>query len=70
MVKGGAVVTNKCVGTESSKISTFDLQQTKIFESSLFSFGQYSDDTTALLYIVKKGGTRNQMLLKLRKEIW
>ena len=27
--KGGTVVTHKCVGTESSKISTFDLQQTK-----------------------------------------
>ena len=69
MVKGGTVVTHKCVGIESSKISTFDLQQTKIFESSLFSFGQHLDDTTALLYIVKKRGTRNQMLLKLRKEI-
>ena len=37
MVKGGTVVTYKCVRTESSKISTFDLQQTKIFESSSFS---------------------------------
>ena len=37
MVKGGTVVTHKCVGAESSKISTFDLQQTKILESSSFS---------------------------------
>ena len=36
MVKGVIVVSHKCVGTESSKISTFDLQQTKIFESSSF----------------------------------
>ena len=35
-VEGGRVITHKCVGTGSSKISTFDLQQTKIFESSLF----------------------------------
>ena len=37
MVKGVTVVTHKFIGTESSRISTFDLQQTKIFESSLFS---------------------------------
>ena len=36
MFEGGTVITHKCVGTESSKISTFDLQQTKIFESSSF----------------------------------
>ena len=29
MEKEGTVVTHKCVRTESSKISTFDLQQTK-----------------------------------------
>ena len=29
IVKGGTAVTHKCVGTETSKISTFDLQQTK-----------------------------------------
>ena len=28
------------------------------------------DNTTALLYLVKMGGTGNQMLLKLSKEIW
>ena len=37
MVKGGIAVTHKCVRIESSKISTFDLQQAKIFESSSFS---------------------------------
>ena len=40
MVKGGTIVTHKCIRTESSKISTFDLQQTKIFGSSSFSNGQ------------------------------
>ena len=41
MVKGGTVATHKCIRTESSKISTFDLQQTKIFESSSFSNRQH-----------------------------
>ena len=31
MVKGGQIVIDKCIRTESSKISTFDLQRTKIF---------------------------------------
>ena len=34
ITKGGTVVTHKCIRTESSKFSTFDLQETKIFESS------------------------------------
>ena len=63
--KGGAVVTHKCLRTESSKISFFDLQQTKIFESSSFSNRQHH----CKLYLVKMGGTGNQMLLKLSKEI-
>ena len=37
MFKGGTVVTHKCIRTESSKTSTFDLQQTKFLESSSFS---------------------------------
>ena len=45
MFEGGTVITHKCVGTESSKISTFDLQQTKIFESSSYSSRQH-DCTT------------------------
>ena len=36
MVKGETIVTHKCIRTESSKISTFDLKQRKIFESSSF----------------------------------
>ena len=36
MVKGGTFVVNRFVGTESTKIRTFGLQQTKIFENSLF----------------------------------
>ena len=45
MVKGGTVVTHKFIRTESSKISTFELQQTKIFESSSYSSRQH-DCTT------------------------
>ena len=36
MIKGKTVIAHKCVGTESSKINIFDLQQTKIFGSSSF----------------------------------
>ena len=53
--------------TESSEISTFDLQQTKIFESSSFSNRQHHCTT---LPCENGGGTGNQMLLKLSKEIW
>ena len=45
MAKGGTVVTHKCIRTESSKISTFDLQQTNIFESSSFSNRQHHCNT-------------------------
>ena len=41
MTKGETVVTHKCVGTENSKVSTFDIQQTKVFERSSFSNRQY-----------------------------
>ena len=41
IVKRITVVTHKFIGTESSEISTFDLQQTKIFESSSFSNRQH-----------------------------
>ena len=41
MVKGGTVVTYKCIGTESNKIRTFDLQKIKIFETSSFSNRQH-----------------------------
>ena len=59
MVKGGTVVTHKCVRTESSKISPFDVQQTKIFERVHFQI----DNTTTLLYLGRMGGKGNQMLL-------
>ena len=55
MVKRGTVITYKCVGTESSKISTFDLQQIKFLKAIHFQI----DNTTALLYLVKMGGTGN-----------
>ena len=57
MVKGGTVVTHKCVRTESSKVSTFDLQQTKFFESSSFSNRQH-DCTT----LPSENGRRNREL--------
>ena len=41
MVKVGTVVTHACIRTERSIISTFDLQQTKIFESSSISNRQH-----------------------------
>ena len=44
----------------------FDLQQIKIFESSLFSI----NSITALLYIVKTGRTGNQLLMKISRKIW
>ena len=66
MVKGGTVVTHKCIRTESSKISTFDLQQTKIFGSSSFSNGQQHCTAPPC----ENGGVGNQMLPKLSKEIW
>ena len=63
MVKGGTVVTHKCIRTESSKINTFDFQQTKIFESSSFSNRKHHCTTLPC----KMGGTGDQMLLKLSK---
>ena len=66
MVKGGTVVTHKCVRTESSKISTSDPQQTKIFGNSLFSNRQHHCTTLPC----ENGATGIQMLLKLSKEIW
>ena len=66
MVKGGIVVTHKCVRIKSSKISTFDLQQTKIFEGS--SFLNRKRHCTTL--VCENWGTRIQKLLKLSKEIW
>ena len=45
MVKRGTVVTHKIIRTESSKISTFDLQQTKDFDSSSFSNRQHQRTT-------------------------
>ena len=51
----------------------------KIVKLSLLTFNKQKslkavhiqvDNTTALLYLVKIGGTGNQMLFKLSKEIW
>ena len=49
-----------------SNISTFDLQQIKIFESSSFSNRQHHYHVLPC----DNGATGNQMLLKLIKEIW
>ena len=53
IVKGGTVATHKCIRTESNKISTFDLHQTKIFESSSFSNGQHHCTSTFDLHQTK-----------------
>ena len=50
IVKGGTVVTHQCIRTKSNKISTFDLHQTKIFESSSFSNGQHHCTSTLDLH--------------------
>ena len=63
MVNVGTVVIHKYVGTESSKMSTFDLQQTKTLKAVHLQI----DSTTALVYLVKMGGTGNQILLKLKQ---
>ena len=51
MVKGRTFVVNRFVGTESTKIKTFGLQQTKSLKAVYFEI----DNTTALLYLVKMG---------------
>ena len=63
MVKGGTVVTYKCVRTESSKISTFDLQQTKIFESSSFSNRQHHCTTLPC----ENGGNREPNVTEIKQ---
>ena len=50
MVKGGTAVTHKCIRTQSSKISTFDLQQIKIFESNSLSCRQHHCTTLPCEY--------------------
>ena len=62
-VKGGTVVTHKCVRTESSKISTFDLQQTKIFESSSFSNRQHHCTTLPC----ENGGNREPNVTEIKQ---
>ena len=54
MVKGGTVVAHKCIRTESSKIRMFDIQQTKVFESSSFSNRQHHCTTL----LCENGGNR------------
>ena len=66
MVKGETVVIHNCIRTENSKISTFDLQQTKHFESSSFSNVQHHYTTLPC----ENEGTGKQTLLKFSKEIW
>ena len=66
MAKWGTVITHWCVRTENSKISFFDLQQTKIFESSSFSNRQHHCHTQ----FCENDRKRNQRLLNLSKEIW
>ena len=65
MVKEGTVVTHRHIRTESSRISTLTFNKQKYLKEFHFQIG----NTTALLYLVKMGGTGNQALLKLSKEI-
>ena len=52
MVKEGTVATNKCISTESSRISTLTFNKQKSLKEIHFQIG----NTTALLYLVKIGG--------------
>ena len=61
MVKGGTVVTNKCVRTESSKISTLELQQRQTFENSSFSNRQHHCSTLPC----ENGGNREPNVTKI-----
>ena len=63
IVKGVRVVTDKFIGTESSRISTFDLQQTKIFESSLFSNRQHRCTTLSC----ENGGNREPNVTEIKQ---
>ena len=52
MVKEETVATNKCISTESSRISTLTFNKQKSLKEIHFQIG----NTTALLYLVKMGG--------------
>ena len=65
MFKEETVVTGKCIGTGTGKISTFDLQQTKTFESSSFSNRQH--DCRACFLISKSVGQISDSLRQYRK---
>ena len=66
MVKGETAVTYKCVGTESSKISTLTFNKQKSLKAVHFQI----DNTPAALYLVKMWGFEVQtLLIKLSKEI-
>ena len=78
----GAVCQGILTGGQWSKeeqLLHINLLELKAVKLALLSFSKQKslkavhiqiDNTTALLYLKKKGGTGNQMLLKLRKEIW
>ena len=78
----GAVCQGILTGGQWSKeeqLLHINLLELKAVKLALLSFSKQEslkavhiqvDNTTALLYLKKKGGIGNQMLLKLRKEIW
>ena len=63
MVKGETVVTHKCIRTETSKIRTLDLQQTKHFDCSSFSNRQHHCTTLSR----ENGGNREQYVTEIKE---
>ena len=66
MGKGGTVVTYKYAGTEISKISTFDLYQTKIFESNSFLNRQRHCTTLPC----ENGRNREPNVIEIKQRNW
>ena len=64
MVRGGTVVTHKCVRTESSKFSTFDLEKIKIFESSSFLNRQHH----SIALPCENGGNREPNVTEIKQK--
>ena len=66
MIKGGTVVVQKCVGTESStvKFALFTFKKQK----PLKAVHVHINNTTPLVYLVKNGGWRDRGLSVI--EIW
>ena len=64
MVKGEQIVIDKCIRPESSKISTFDLQRTKIFYISSFSNRKHHCTTLPC----ENGGNREPNVTEIKQK--